>query len=139
MGCILSKEKKPAEANVVGTELIRMAPPTRRPGFQADTTPLRARVISLPVVSTYPPVYEHAGAGIHGVARPSTSSGIPLIPLIPRIDITHDVIVEQDEAPVTNPGTTADQVGGDDANKATTTTTVEGGNKVATGPAQDLI
>ncbi|KAJ3464349.1 hypothetical protein MRS44_009135 [Fusarium solani] len=67
-----------------------------------------------------------------------TFSGIPGIPPIPRIDITHDaiggldithdVIVEQDEALPANPvGAATDQAGADDvANKATTTTTVEG-------------
>lgn len=87
-----------------------------RPGFQADSSPTRGRTISLPI--GHPPLYEHSGAGMPGLIRPQTSSGIPGIPPIPRIDITHDVIVEQDEAPVANPGTTTtDQVGGDgDAN-----------------------
>ncbi|KAL2671260.1 hypothetical protein Neosp_013840 [[Neocosmospora] mangrovei] len=36
MGCGLSKNERPVEANYVGTELIRMAPPTRT--FWRDQT-----------------------------------------------------------------------------------------------------
>ncbi|KAI8688965.1 hypothetical protein NCS55_00151900 [Fusarium keratoplasticum] len=133
MGCGLSKEQRPSEANYVGTELIRMAPPTRRPGFRPDCSPPRGRVIPMPVGN--PPLYEHVNAGLPGMSRPGTSSGIPTIP---RIDITHDVIVEQDEALPVLPAGDSDQVATNEAtNKATTTTTVEAGNKVATVAPKD--
>ncbi|KAI8691696.1 hypothetical protein LRP88_08957 [Fusarium phalaenopsidis] len=133
MGCGLSKEQRPSEANYVGTELIRMAPPTRRPGFRPDYSPPRGRVTPVPVGN--PPLYEHVNAGLPGMSRPGTSSGIPTIP---RIDITHDVIVEQDEALPALPAGATDQVGADEAaNKATSTTIVEAGNKIATVAPKD--
>ncbi|UPK99260.1 hypothetical protein LCI18_010195 [Fusarium solani-melongenae] len=133
MGCGLSKQQRPAEPNYVGTELIRMAPPTRRPGFRPDYSPPRGRVIAIPAGN--PPLYEHVNAGLNGMSRPGTSSGIPTIP---RIDITYDVIVEQDEALPVLPAGDSGQVGADEAaNKATTTTTVKASDKAATGTAKD--
>ncbi|RSL64946.1 hypothetical protein CEP54_004447 [Fusarium duplospermum] len=132
MGCCMSKPR-PSEGEYVGTDLIRLAPPARHPGLRADGSPPRARVVSLPIVNafSYPPLYELNNTGLPGLSRPTTSAGISVQP-IPRIDITHDVIVEQDETATTNPAT-ADKAGDDAAVNATTTTTVEGGDKVVTG------
>lgn len=105
----------------------------RRPGFRPDYSPPRGRV-AVPVGNP-PPMYEHVNAGLNGISRPMTSSGIPTIP---RIDITHDVIVEQDEAPPALPPRPTEQVGAEDAvNQATTTTTIQAGDKVATGTVKD--
>ncbi|KAI8719524.1 hypothetical protein NCS52_00733300 [Fusarium sp. LHS14.1] len=135
MGCGFSKHERPVEANYVGTELIRMAPPTRRPGFRPEGSPVRGRATSLPTMPIYPPLYEHVNTGLHGMGRPATSAGIPRVATLPRIDITHDVIVEQDEAPA---GTATEQAN-DAGTQATTTTSVEGGTKVATvAPRNDI-
>ncbi|RSM21079.1 hypothetical protein CDV31_000127 [Fusarium ambrosium] len=135
MGCCMSKPDRSSEGDVVGTSLIRMSPPTRRPGFRPEGPAPHARIVSLPVVNyfQYPTLCELGNSGLSTLARPSTSSGITDLRPIPRIDITRDVIVEQDESvPGTPPGT-ADKAGDDTAVNATTTTTIEGGGKVASG------